>query len=263
MKWDRFYTCTFYISLFPTLLFSSFIVHSNEDAWKIKVGVAPLSASLPWKGLESQSVLAPYLDVRIGRWSFGVESVVSYEYQLGDHILINSGINLRDQGYKNQASVFRKSSNDPVFIDYQRPNQEFAATSNIRWQLLSFEVNQDISNNSRSTSITSSIDIPLYRHKNGMLLKGTVNALWYSASYVDYYFGIKPQQENLALGRHRYKGQDTVNHQFTLNAIVPINARWELVSIISHTELGDGVFKSPLIDTRDENKVSIALSYLL
>lgn len=263
MKWNRFYSCTFPVSLVLTLLFHSSQVHSHQDVWKIKAGLAPLSASLPWKGMDDQSVLAPYLDVRIGNWSFGVENIASYHYPLSDDIKLSTGINVRDQGYKNQASVFRGSSHDPVFIDYKRPHQELAATANLRWKLLSVEINQDISNNSNSTSIKSSIDLPFYRYKNSIQIKGTANALRYSADYVDYYFGVKPHQENLALGRYRYKGKDSVNHQFTVNAIFLFSPRWEFKSIISRTKLDQGIYESPLIGTRYEDKAIFALSYLL
>ncbi|MEH6345962.1 MAG: MipA/OmpV family protein [Bermanella sp.] len=262
MKWNRFYLVTLKLSLVCALFFNSSFVHSSQDAWQFRAGLAPLSASLPWKGMEDQRVLAPYFKASMGQWSFGVENIVSYQYSLGKNVQVITGINFRDQGYKNEASVFRKSSSDPVFINYQRPNQEFAATVNIRWYLLSIEVNQDISNHSQSTSIKSSIDIPLYRHKNGMQFKGTASALWHSAAYVNYYFGITAKQEDLALGRSQYKGHDSVNHQFTLNAMIPINTRWQFVSIISRTELGGEVYASPLIDTRYEDRASIALSYL-
>ena len=262
MKWSRFYLVTLYLALVGTLLGNSSLVHSREDAWQFRAGLAPLSASLPWKGMADQRVLAPYFKASMGQWSFGVENIVGYQYSLGENIQVTTGINFRDQGYKNQASVFTKSSNDPVFVNYSRPNQELAASVNIRWHLLSIEVNQDISNHSQSSSIKSSIDIPLYRHKNGMQFKGTASALWYSAAYVDYYFGISAQQEDLALGRTQYIGHDSVNQQFTLNAMIPINAQWQLISIISRTELGEEVYESPLIDTRYEDRVSIALSYL-
>ncbi|MEH6447081.1 MAG: MipA/OmpV family protein [Oleispira sp.] len=263
MKWNRLYASTFPLSLVLMLFLNSPQVHSNQDTWEIKAGLAPLSASLPWKGMDDQNVLVPYLDVRKGNWSFGVENIVHYQYPVGDDITLSTGINLRDQGYKNQSSVFRGSSPDPVFIDYKIPNQEIAASASIRWWLLSIAVNQDISNNSHSTSIKSSIDLPLYRYKNSIQIKATANELWYSADYVDYYFGVKSNQENPALGRYRYNGKETVNHQFTLNAIISFGPRWEFRSIISRTTLGKGIYDSPLIGTRYENKAIFALSYLL
>ncbi len=262
MKWNRFYFVTLQLSFIFTLFCNSPFVLSSQDAWQFRAGLAPLSASLPWKGLKDQRVLAPYFKASMGQWSFGVESIVSYQYSLGENFQVMTGINFRDQGYKNEASAFKKSSADPVFINYSRPNQELAAITHIRWHLLSIEVNQDISNNSQSTSIKSSIDIPLYRHKNGMQFKGTASALWYDAAYVDYYFGITSKQEDLALGRTRYIGHDSVNHQFTLNAMIPITPLWQIISIISRTKLGKEVYESPLIDTRYDDRASIALSYL-
>ncbi len=250
------------------LCLNTSISYSDEDQWQIRAGIAPLSASLPWKGMEEQSILAPYLDAQFGNWSFGAENIVNYELSLKNNFNLSSGINFRNNGYKNQASVFTKSSTDPVFENYNRPQLEYAAQVGMRWRLLSIALNQDISNNSRSTSIKSGVDIPLYRntltHKTiGLQIKGMLVAHWYSAEYINYYYGISKQQADASLGRYQYQGSEAINHQLAFNAIMSFNPEWQLKSIISRTKLDQEIYDSPIIDARYEDQISIVLSYRL
>jgi len=268
MKPFKFHYCNIQAVITFGLILNASTSHSTEDGWQIRTGLAPLSASLPWKGMDEQSVLAPYLEARIGNWSFGVESMANYQHSINESIIINTGISFRNNGYKNQASVFTKPSNDPVFENYHRPKLEYAAQLDVRWQLLSIGINQDLTNNSRSTSIKSAIDIPLYRKMStnktiGLQIKGTLFVHWYSAEYINYYYGISRSQVDTSLGRNQYQGREAINHQLSLNTIMTFNPKWQLKSIISRTKLNQEIYDSPIIDAKHEDQISIVLSYRL
>jgi len=233
----------------------------KQAKWQVKLGSALMTVDQPWKEVETQSAVAPFVMARYGNWSFGVDKLARYQWRLADSTNVYTGLNLRDVGYRSSVSLFREKSTAEVFKGYRSPSAELAAQIGMRWHLLAFEVERDVTGNSNSVATNLGLDLPLYRNQSGLKVKANLAASWLSQDYVNYYFGIDTQQEDVSLGRDRYQTGDAINRVLSLDAMYPISTRWSMMFKLSTTRLDSNIANSPLVEKRTTNQALLSVVY--
>ena len=262
MRKNTIQTKSIYCTALLTYLFAlQSYAQTNNNEWQVKVGAAILSTKQPWKGAKQQTAIAPYISATKGNWSWGVENLVTYHRDFSKDLSMDFGINLRTNAFDSKASIFSKASENPVFKGYKTPELEIAQTVKVNWGWLSLSHNKDISNNSKSNATSISLSLPIYENSQGVSIKSNFTANWYSASFVNYYYGISKTQVNQEIGRTFYQTEKAVNFQLSLNTVYPINRQWAIINAITYTKIDDNIFNSPLINQTYQNDIVLALTY--
>lgn len=237
------------------------LAQDNEEVWLIRVGGAAIGVDIPWKGLEAKGTVLPYISATYGNWTFGVEHLVKYQIDSGDSASAFVGINLRDVGYNSDYSLIDLESDDPVFRGYDSPKPELVAQMGVSWHILSASLEQDVSNRSQSYAAKASIDIPLFRSKRGVMVKGSVGANWLSEEYVNYYYGINKAQQDEVRGRTLYTAEEAINYEAKINMLYPITRHLAIMASLSRTQLDEQISNSPLLDGDVIDQVMVNVSY--
>ncbi|MCJ8268855.1 MAG: MipA/OmpV family protein, partial [Psychrosphaera sp.] len=234
---------------------------AEKSQWDVTVGVATLAVKLPWKDSDTQVAMAPYVDANYGNWHFGVENLVRYEYPFGKKMSVFTGLIYQDQGYDSSTSLFSDYSAHQVFNDYSSPKGFFMATAGMRWQGLSLTVAQDVSDRAKASTASAALNFSLWDFGRGRQIKLKASLDWYNEDYVNYYYGIAPEQANLAVGRQEYQGTSATNYQLGLEAIYPFNRHWALVISASRTMLDDSIVDSPLVGADYLDSLEVVRAY--
>lgn len=229
--------------------------------WDVKVGMAALSADLPFKGNDLQFAMAPYVDARIGNWQFGVEQLVKYQYPLTEQFKPFASLKYVDQSFDAKTSLFSNWSDDSVFNGYESRDGMLLLTGGFDWHHLNFAMAGDIANNSEATMAQLYYKIPLYRGDRGFAVSLQAGVNWYSQQYVNYYYGITNQQVDTSVGRFAYNADAAVNLQAGVNVIYPLNKKWTIIGMLNRDKLDDSITNSPLIDSQYQDHFSLVVSY--
>lgn len=233
----------------------------DKNHWDLTVGAATLAVNLPWQDSDTQVALAPYVNASYGNWHFGVNDLVRYEYPFDQNTSLFSGLQYQDPGYDSNTSLFSDYSDHQVFDGYDGAKGSVIATAGMRWQGLSLTVGQDVSNRSKASIASLSLDLPLWRFGRGGQIKAKASVAWYDENYVNHYYGVALEQVNLAVGRVAYEGQAATNYQLGLEAIYPFSQQWALVISASRTRLDDSIVDSPLVGEDYLDSLAIVGTY--
>ncbi len=219
----------------------------SSTGWQVALGGAAFAVSQPWRNINNQLAVVPYVDAKYGRWSFGVNHLVAYQFYRSENFSTSLALTVRNTGYRSDTSIFRKKSKHRVFTDYHSPDVEVAGQFNLSWHWLNFTVDQDISDQSRSHLASLGLNIPVYDDQRGFKITATTAIDWLSKDYVNYYYGVDSKQTNITVGRHYYQTKSAINTRFAIKAVYPLQSKWLLVSQLEYTKLADEITASPLI----------------
>ncbi|NQZ05964.1 MAG: MipA/OmpV family protein [Algicola sp.] len=233
----------------------------EKKQWDLTVGVATLAVNLPWKDSDTQVALAPYVDASYGNWHFGVDNLVRYEYPINKNVSVFTGLIYQDHGYDSSTSLFSDYSDHQVFNGYDAPKGSFVATAGMRYAGLSLTVGQDVSDRTKASTASVSLNLPIWRFGRGAQIKAKASVDWYDKNYVNYYYGIASQQVDVAVGRTAFEGKAATNYQLGLEAIYPFAKHWALVISASRTMLDDSITDSPLVGADYLDSLAVVGTY--
>jgi len=233
--------------------------NKDEAPWTIKVGTGVLTASRPWQDIDTETAFLPYIEASIGNWKFGVDNLISYQWELSKEWSMLAGIKYRSDGYDSNI-LFDKLSDNQVFNNYESPDGEVIFNYRMKYDMFSFEVSQDISDQTMSTAANLTLDLPIYKSRQGMINIST-SVQWYDSNYVNYYYGIEGNQVDNSVGRFAYQTSSAINYGIKLDALYFINRSWFLVGSLGREKLDDNILNSPLIDTDKTDAFSLLIVY--
>ncbi|GLX79226.1 structural protein MipA [Thalassotalea insulae] len=229
--------------------------------WQISAGIASFAATQPWHKVDTQLAAVPYIKASYGPWSFGIDNLVSYQFNQSANFSSSIGLTLRANGYDSDASVFAQTSTHPVYNGYDAPDIELAAKYQLTWRWLSLSVEQDMSNQSNSQLASLALKMPLYDDQRGFSLTAIAAIDWLSKNYVNYYYGIDNNQTDNTVGRYYYQTESAENTLLALQLTYPLTHKWLLIGHMSYSKFDDIIYSSPLIAQDYISSAMLAVLY--
>ncbi|ASD67544.1 MipA/OmpV family protein [Pseudoalteromonas piscicida] len=241
-----------------TLAFASFshAIEPPSDEWQVRLGGGAAAADLPWKGIESELISIPIIDIQKGNWFINKDSLIGYRFPITEDLSVYSGLGYRQDGYD---GVFRDAkSEDEVFEGYDAPDGDITVNYGITYLWFTLAGHSDISDNSDSTTATFSVSIPLYNNGRGFKVSAVGNVEWQQSDYVNYIYGVSGKNIDISRGRLGYlTTDDAVNYSAGLTVHYQLKTQLSLVGGITRTKLDDVIANSPLLD-RDTSDLAYA-----
>lgn len=149
---------------------------------------------------------------------------VHYGWKPGDDLVL-SGMAKRHASVDGTLDVLWKTSIVNVWVSYYR----------------------DIGHVSDGEAADVRLNRSLWLTPQFRLIPG-VGVLWQSERYVNYYYGVRPNEATP--GRPAYVGHDTVNYIASVVGEYLISRDWSLLGGILATHFGDGIADSPIVSHR-------------
>ncbi|MEJ6473009.1 MipA/OmpV family protein [Pseudoalteromonas piscicida] len=253
-------TCKSTLIITTTLtLFASAFCHAIEpqsDEWQVRLGGGAAAADLPWKGVDSELISIPIIDIQKGNWFINKDSLIGYRFPITEDISVYSGLGYREDGYD---GVFRDAkSEDEIFTGYDSPDGDVTVNYGITYLWFTLSGRSDVSNNSDSTTAALSVSIPFYNNGRGFKVSIVGSAEWQQSDYVNYIYGISGDNVDVSRGRVGYlTSDDAINISAGITAHYQLKTQLSLVGGITRTKLDDVIADSPLLD-RDTSDVAYA-----
>jgi outer membrane protein len=79
-------------------------------------------------------------------------------------------------------------------------------------------------------------------------LTPSIGFVWQSSNFVDYYFGVRPEEARP--GRPPFRGHSVVNFRTSLLAFYFVTMRVQLVGLLRVQRLDNEIYESPIVDKR-------------
>ena len=79
-------------------------------------------------------------------------------------------------------------------------------------------------------------------------LTPTIGAVWQSTNYIDYYYGVTPEEARP--GRPVFEGHSAVNFQSSLLVLYRVSRRVYLAGLVQVQRLDNEIYESPIVDDR-------------
>jgi outer membrane protein len=251
----------FVVALLSSLLFIA-NAHADESADSetpaasnasgFGLGVAVGNRERPYKGLGS--------DIR-------VLPVISYENSWVRLQGLGAAFKLIDTGnvsfgLKVDYSLKGYTSSDaPILAGMEDRKGGLWIGPNARWRTeyvtLSGEVSTDLSGHSKGTQVKFSLDKTF--RVGGFGIVPRVSALWLDRKYVNYYYGVEPNEATS--DRPAYEGTSTVNVEVGLRTGYMLAPNQSVFLDVSTTRLGSGIRDSPLVDKSTQSGVRLGYIY--
>lgn len=246
---------SFKFTALATCLLSIVSVSAQAQDWEFQAGLGVFTGKEIWKGVDSNTGIAPIFFAKYGQWSFGEDGIVSYHFIEQDDFGFSMGVNYRDDTYDSDGLVSSKTSKDKVFEGYKSPDGDITVTATAYWDMLSVSLEQDVSGNSKGLTADLGINVPIYTVGEDFMLEASAGVNWQSSNYVDYVYGISGKQIDVSKGRTAYAPGSATNYSVGLSAFYQLNRDWTLMASVDYTKLDDKIAKSPLVG---EDKVTTA-----
>jgi MipA family protein len=239
----------------PLLGFASSSSAQPPDPDKVQwsLGIAAISSPEPYVGADDDLLVVPVLSVSYKRFFFrGISA--GYEVWKKDGFTVEAIARARLAGYDEDDSRFldgmedrSKSADLGVELDWQ-PSRR-----------LGFHLTPvaDVLGKSRGQEVGFDIYSPVQLGR--IRLEPRVGLLWQSDDFVDYYYGVRPEEARP--GRPAYRGKSTVNLGAGVLLFSPIGRHLAFQSFVRIEKLGDEIEESPIVDSSTAVTAFVALSY--
>jgi len=154
-----------------------------------------------------------------------------------------------------------ESDDAPILAGMAERKPSFWLGGAVQWRTeyakLSAEVAGDASSHSKGTEARLGVEHD-FRFGRFMLTP-RVAAVWRDAKYVDYYYGVRP--EEATAGRPAYEGRATTNAEVGLRTFYGFSLHDGAFLDVSATALGSSIKDSPLVDRRTLPAVRLGYLY--
>jgi outer membrane scaffolding protein for murein synthesis (MipA/OmpV family) len=143
-----------------------------------------------------------------------------------------------------------ESDDAPILNGMEERKPSFWLGGAVQWRTeyakLSAEVSGDASSHSKGTEARLGVEHD-FRFGRFMFTP-RVAAVWRDAKYVDYYYGVRPEEATAF--RPAYEGRGTTNAEVGLRTFYGISQHDGAFLDVSATALGSSIKDSPLVDRR-------------
>jgi len=234
---------------------------NENNSWNIKLGALSLTSSTAWHQSDIKTSLLPFFDISKGNWQFDIQNPIKYQTHVNESLSVWTGLSVRNDSYDAYGLVLNDTPKSDRFTDHKIPDTELLHSAGLNYGWLSWEVSRDISDNSNADSSRISLDIPLIKADRGFSISTELSANWFDSNYVNYYYGVQPNEIKPSVGRLAYESKSAINYELSLKTTYPINQKWIAVSVLTHTELDEEIYNSPLADEKSQQQVVLLLIY--
>lgn len=223
------------------------------DGLRWSLGAAVISSPEPYVGADNETIVVPALSLSYKKFFFrGI--VAGYELFERDGFTASAIARARFAGYDADDSPFlsgmedrRKSADAGLELDWQ-PSRR------IGFQLTP---TTDVLGRSDGQEVTFDVYVPL--RFGPARIEPRVGAIWQSSDFVDYYYGVRPEEARP--GRPAFRGESAVNLGAGVSLFTPVARRLILQSFVRVERLDDKIEESPIVDRKTAVTGFAALSY--
>ncbi len=118
---------------------------------------------------------------------------------------------------------------------------------------------QDVQSRSYGKMLRLSI-APEYEFGKNFTLSTRLYAQFYNQKYVDYYFGVRANEQDLTIGREAYVGKRATNYGLLLQNIWEVG-RTKYVLATEYKKYDPRVYNSPTVSRQDEKRLILGFLY--
>jgi outer membrane protein len=187
--------------------------------------VAPL-IELSYKKIYVQGIQAGYRFSESERFSFHARASVVF-----------SGLDPDDSEFLDGMTK-RKSTLEGGFVFDWKPGRYRVSTG----------IFTDLLGRSHGQQATADFARAWTFHRYRWGITPSIGLVWQSSSYVDYYYGVRPEEARPA--RPAFQGHSVVNLRSSVFGFLRLNARTQLVGLIRVQRLDNEIYESPIVDRR-------------
>lgn len=184
----------------------------------------------------------------------GVELKVS-KFDLGARSSLSFGLRARYGlgGYK--------PSDAPILEGMEERKGSIWLGAGVTWRNEIADVSAEWLGDASGKSKGQNLRLGLQREfrAGNFTLTPRVDAVWLDGKYVDYYYGVRPDEARL--DRPAYLGKSTLNTEIGLRVGYAIDSHQSVFVDISATQLGKQIKNSPLVDRSSQTAVSAGYLY--
>lgn len=125
---------------------------------------------------------------------------------------------------------------------------------------LKLEAATDVTGNSDGTAVKA---LAFYRNRfENWFYTASGGAVWWNSDYIDYYYGVKAKEEDLAIGRPEYKGDDqTFGRVGIVFGYQRPESKWMFLFGGRYDFMGDEVDDSPITSDDKQFMGFLAIGY--
>lgn len=238
----------------------AFVIFSGSFAGDLQakdthvgLGLGARQSQSEYLGVEEEVSAIPIVLFENNSIEFtGDKLSVKVGYLLGGKLSVQSEFDFGDAYSESDSYIFEGMG--------KRKGSVWLGTK-LSWKTFLFDSSIDIvgdaSGNSHGQKARLSLAKKVYLSRR-LNFKPSVEAIWYSDDYVDYYYGVNSSE--ILSFRPQYTGESSTVFGYGLN-ITYVLTRHEFVSLTFKREaLADEINNSPLVD--DDEKKSLVLYYL-
>ncbi len=220
--------------------------------WSLGLGV--FSSPRPYVGASNSTIAAPLVELSYKRFYLqGIQTgyrlidtgKLSFDARAG---VVFAGLDPEDSPFLEGMSK-RKSSIEGGFVMDWKPGT-FRLTTSAFTDLLG-----------RSDGQQAALDLSrawnFNRYRWGLI--PSIGFVWQSSSYVDYYYGVTPEEARP--DRPPFRGHSAINFRSSLFAHYSLNMRVRLVALIRVQRLDNEIYSSPIVDKRRGIFALLGLTY--
>ncbi|HBL25304.1 MAG TPA: MipA/OmpV family protein [Acidobacteria bacterium] len=203
------------------------------------LGLAAISSPEPYKGASDDLLVVP---------------AISFSYKRFYFRGITAGYRLFDaEGF--QADVIARArfggfdEDDSPFLAGMEPRRKSADGGFVlTWERERFGLRltplADLLGRSGGQEVSFEAFVPLRR--GPFRLEPSVGAVWQSASFVDYYAGVRPEEARP--GRPAYEGEGAFNLTAGLSAFAPVTRKIVFQGFVKAERLAGSIADSPIVE---------------
>lgn len=225
---------------------------NKEDKHRLRVGLAAVSSDSIYQQGDRQNKVFPAFDYEYENFYFQAGDV-GYKILDGEVWQFDAGLNIDLSG-----DVDRGDS--PLFDtlpDLHYPLNAFTTFGAMTDYGL-FEMRYDHEINNKHNGHILSASYTAYFKLNDWRFYPKLSQRRYSAEYVDYFYGVNPDDATAELPA--FRGQQSDVTELSLTILKNITPKWYWVSSLQSQWFDDEISNSPLVD--DDQRLSVFIGVL-
>ena len=255
-------------TLISSLVVSASLLFINQaavaDEFSVDTGTRPITAGLgvmykdkPYRNYDSgeRTSLVPIVLFE-GNHFFARGATIGWDFLDSNTLELAVIGEFLNDGYDSGDSNFLAGMSDR--------DPSFGIGGHVIWKPenlgLKLAAVTDIADNSEGTQVRGEV---FYTHKTGdLLLKPYGGFVWQDDDYNDYYYGVRPREQFLSIGRFAYSADDDINYRLGAVAVYQKKTSpWMYLAGLRFDFLGDEIDDSPIVEDDTELTAVLGVAY--
>jgi outer membrane protein len=223
----------------------------------VTVGIGAMYKDKPYKKYDSsEKTSAVPLILYEGEHFFARGPTLGWDFLDSDAMELAVIGELMNGGYD--------SGDSNVLTGMKDRDASFGVGGHVVWQPEKMGIKlaavTDITDNSEGTQVHGEV---FYVHRTGnWMFKPSAGIAWQNEDYNDYYYGVRPLEANLAIGRTPYSADSDINYRVGVMAIYQQKSSpWMYMAGARYSFLGDEIDDSPIVDDDTELTAILGFAY--